>query len=154
MKTGQDGIDLIKSFEGFRNKAYLDSIGVPTIGYGTTWYPDGTKVKLGDKCTEEQAEEYLKYALGKFEAAINKDIKVTISQKMFDALACFVYNVGIGNFESSTLLKKINAKDFLGASDQFIRWNKAGGKVLDGLTRRREAEAALFKSGNIDSVPF
>ena len=144
MKTSQSGISLIKGFEGKRLNAYYDSVGVWTIGFGTTRYPIGTQVKKGDTCTELQAELYLKNDLVKFENAINRLVKVPLNQNQFDALSSFTYNLGETNLSSSTLLKKLNAKDYAGTADQFPRWNKAGGKVMNGLTRRREAERNLF----------
>lgn len=144
MKTSSSGINLIKSFEGKRLKAYDDGVGVWTIGFGTIKYPNGVRVKKGDTCTEEQAETYLKNDLVKFENAINRLVKVLLTQNQFDALASFTYNLGETNLSTSTLLKKLNAKDYKGAADQFERWNKAGGKVMNGLTRRRKAEKELF----------
>lgn len=144
MKTSKSGINLIKSFEGKRLNAYDDGVGVWTIGFGTIKYPNGVWVKKGDTCTEEQAEAYLKNDLVKFEDAINRLVKVQLTQNQFDALASFTYNLGETNLSSSTLLRKLNAKDYKGAADQFERWNKAGGKVMNGLTRRREAERNLF----------
>ncbi len=144
MKTSNPGINLIKSFEGKRLKAYDDSVGVWTIGYGTTKYPNGIRVKKGDTCTQSQAEEYLKNDLVKFENAINKLVKVPLTQNQFDALASFTYNLGEANLSSSTLLKKLNAKDYKGAAAEFLKWNKAGGKILSGLIKRRKAEMELF----------
>ena len=144
MKTSQSGISLIKGFEGKRLNAYDDGVGVWTIGFGTIKYPNGVRVKKGDTCTEAQAESYLKNDLVKFENAINRLVKVPLNQNQFDALSSFTYNLGETNLSSSTLLKKLNAKDYAGTADQFLRWNKAGGKVMNGLTRRREAERNLF----------
>ena len=144
MKTSQSGISLIKGFEGKRLNAYYDGVGVWTIGFGTIKYPNGVRVKKGDTCTEAQAESYLKNDLVKFENAINRLVKVPLNQNQFDALSSFTYNLGETNLSSSTLLKKLNAKDYAGTADQFLRWNKAGGKVMNGLTRRREAERILF----------
>ena len=138
------GIDLISSFEGIRLNAYDDGVGVWTIGIGTTIYPNGTKVKKGDKCTQEQALEYLQHDLKSFEKTVNDSVKVPLSQNQFDALVSLSYNIGSGAFKNSTLLKKLNAKDYAGAADQFLVWNKGGGKVLKGLVRRRDAERALF----------
>lgn len=144
MNTSQTGINLIKGFEGKRLTAYDDGVGVWTIGYGTIKYPNGVRVKKGDTCTDAQAESYLKNDLVKFESAINRLVKVPLNQNQFDALASFTYNLGETNLSKSTLLKKLNAKDYLGAADQFLVWNRAGGKVLNGLVRRREAERNLF----------
>ena len=142
--TSQTGINLISSFEDLELKAYLFPAGVWTIGNGTTIYPNGVKVKKGDVCSLDQAKAYFAHDLKRFEASVNNLVKVPLSQNQFDALVSLVYNIGSGNFASSTLLKKLNAKDYAGAADQFPRWNKAGGKVLNGLIRRRDAERALF----------
>lgn len=144
MNTSQTGVNLIKGFEGKRLVAYDDGVGVWTIGYGTIKYPNGIRVKKGDTCTELQAETYLKSDLVKFENAINRLVKVPVNQNQFDALASFTYNLGETNLSKSTLLRKLNAKDYKGAADQFLVWNKAGGRVLTGLVRRREAERNLF----------
>jgi lysozyme len=143
MKT--KNTDIIIQFEGFESKPYVCSGGVDTIGFGSTRYADGTKVKLSDKAiTKDEAMELLMATLGTYEDAIHKNVIAPINQNQFDALVSFVYNVGAGNFAKSTLLKKLNKADYQGASDEFLRWNKAGGKVLNGLTRRRDAERALF----------
>lgn len=141
MTTSDKGINLIKSFEGYRSQAYQDSVGVWTIGYGTT-----SGVMKGQIINEGQAVTYLRADLAKFEKVINESVTVPLKQNQFDALACFVYNVGPGNFKSSTLLKLLNAGKYNDAANQFIRWNKAGGKELAGLTRRRNAEADLFRA--------
>lgn len=138
------GLDLISSFEGIRLNAYDDGVGVWTIGIGTTIYPNGVKVKKGDKCTLEQAHEYLAHDMIEFEKTVNDSVKVPLSQNQFDALVSLTYNIGSAAFKNSTLLKKLNAKDFTGAADQFLVWNRGGGKVLKGLVRRRDAERALF----------
>ena len=145
MKTSKAGLDLIKQFESFRAAPYLCSAGVPTIGYGTTVYPNGIKVKLSDqKITQQLAESFLQFHVNAIEKDVSKLVKVTLTQNQFDALVSFVYNVGLGAFGDSTLLKLLNAGDIDGTSKQFERWNKAGGKVSNGLTRRRNAEKALF----------
>jgi len=144
-KTTSDvGVDLITSFEGKRTNAYDDGVGVWTIGIGTTVYPNGVKVKQGDTCTLEQAKSYFKHDLAKFEKTVNESVTVPLSQNQFDALLSLTYNIGSGAFKGSTLLKRLNKGDCQGAADQFLVWNKAKGKVLDGLTRRRQAERALF----------
>ena len=145
MKTSKAGLDLIKQFESFRAAPYLCSAGVPTIGYGTTVYPNGIKVKLSDqKITQQLAESFLQRHVNAIEKDILSLIKVPLKQNQFDALVSFSYNVGFGAFRDSTLLKLLNAGDIDGTSKQFERWNKAGGKVSNGLTRRRNAEKALF----------
>lgn len=145
MKT--ENIDLIVKFEGFSSVPYLCPASIPTIGFGSTRYADGTKVKLIDMpITEVEAMELLRETLVNFEKCINKNVKVPLNQNQFDSLVSFVYNVGCGNFEKSTLLKKLNEEDYIGASDEFVRWNKANGVPLRGLTARRLAERDLFLS--------
>jgi lysozyme len=144
MHASQKGIDLIKSSEGLRLTAYPDPAtgGEPwTIGYGTT-----RGVKPGMKITAEQAEQYLKADVARFEPELAALVKVPLSQNQWDALMSFVYNLGSANLASSTLLKLLNAGDYARAADQFPRWNKAAGKELPGLTKRRAAEQALFLS--------
>lgn len=144
MKTSTVGINLITSFEDLRLNAYDDGVGVWTIGYGTTVYPNGVKVKKGDVCTLDQAKAYFAHDLNRFETAVNSAVKVPLTQNQFDALVSLTYNIGENAFKGSTLLKKLNAKDYQGAADQFPQWNKGGGKVMKGLVRRRAAEAELF----------
>lgn len=138
------GIDLISSFEGIRLNAYDDGVGVWTIGIGTTIYPNGNKVKKGDVCTIDQAKSYFAHDLKRFEKTVNDLVIVSLTQNQFDALVSLTYNIGSTAFKDSTLLKKLNADNYEGAADQFLRWNKGGGKVMKGLVRRREAERALF----------
>lgn len=142
-KTSAVGKKLIKEFEGFRAIAYLCPAKVWTIGYGTTKI-NGLPVQSGMKITTQEAEVFLEEDLKQFEDAVNQNTTTSLNQNQFDALVCFVYNVGVGNFKKSTLLKKVNAQDFVGASLEFAKWNKANKKVLPGLTRRREAERKLF----------
>ena len=149
MQTSDKGLALIKNSEGFRGNAYPDPAtgGKPyTIGHGTTVYPSGMPVKLGDKVTEQQADAYLRNDVKKFEAAVSNAVKVKLTRGQFDALVSFTYNVGPANMASSTLIKKLNAGDVKVAADEFLRWNKAAGKVMAGLTTRRAAERALFLS--------
>lgn len=145
MKTGQAGLNLIKRFEGLSLKPYADAVGVPTIGYGNTYYENGGKVRLTDPPIDEaRAEALLRHTLRHYEQAVNAAVAVPLTQNQFDALVSFTYNLGAGNLQRSTLLKKLNAGDYQGAAAQFARWNRAGGRVLRGLTRRREAERRLF----------
>ncbi|TCB77424.1 lysozyme [Acinetobacter sp. ANC 4173] len=144
MKTSNDGVELIKGFEGLRLSAYDDGVGVWTIGFGTIKYPNGVRVKRGEKCTKVQAEQYLRNDLITFENAVNQLVKAPLNQNQFDALVSFTYNLGETNLRSSTLLKKLNAKDYKGAAAEFLKWNKAGGKVMSGLVKRRETEMELF----------
>ncbi|MBX2865588.1 MAG: lysozyme [Leptolyngbyaceae cyanobacterium MAG.088] len=138
-QTNASGVGLIKSFEGLRLKAYQDAVGVWTIGYGTT-----RGVKPGQSISEAQAEAFLKSDLDRFEQAVNQAVRIPINDNQFAALVSFTYNVGSGAMRSSTLLKKLNRRDLYGAANEFPRWNRAGGRVLAGLTRRRNAERALF----------
>ena len=146
MKISNNGLSLIKQFEGFSSSPYLCPAGVPTIGYGSTYYEDGTKVTLKDKpITEERATQLLEFIANKtFSENINKVVKVPLNQNQFDALVSFAYNIGNKNFNWSTLLKKLNLSDYEGASLEFGRWNQANGKILNGLVSRRQKEKELF----------
>jgi lysozyme len=144
MSTSQNGINLISSFEGCELKAYLCPAKVWTIGFGTTVYPNGVKVKKGDSCTLEQAKQFKAHDLKRFEKTVNDLVKVPLTQNQFDALVSLTYNIGTGAFEKSTLLKKLNTGDYQGAADQFTVWNKGGGKVLQGLVNRRAKEKEVF----------
>ena len=138
------GVDLICGFEGKRLVAYDDGVGVWTIGFGTTIYPNGIKVKKGDTCTEAQAKEYMAHDLKKFELAVNGAVNIPLNQNQFDALVSLAYNIGTGAFNKSTLVKKLNAGDIRGAADQFDVWVNAGGKRMQGLVNRRAKEKELF----------
>ena len=136
------GLELIAQFEGLRLKAYPDPAtgGEPwTIGVGHTG-----GVKPGDTCTEAEAMAWLREDCAEAEAAVDRYIDVEINQNQRDALISFIFNLGAGNFKSSTLLNLVNAGNFQAAAQQFLRWNKAAGKVMAGLTHRRIAEADLF----------
>lgn len=140
MEISQRGIDFIKKEEGKRLQAYLCPANVWTIGYGHT-----IGVNKDDVITDELAEQFLREDLKNFEAAINKYVKVSLQQNQYDALVSFCFNVGVGNFAQSTLLKKVNA----GAPNdeivfEFKRWKYAKGMVLPGLVKRREREANLY----------
>jgi len=139
MKTSQKGIDLIKHFEGCELNAYKCPAGVWTIGYGHI-----KGVQEGDVITEQQADEMLVEELNEYENYINTLVTVPLNQNQYDALVSWVYNLGSSNLQASTLLKVLNAGDYDNVPEQIMRWNKAGGKVLEGLTRRRQAEADLF----------
>ena len=139
MKISERGLALIKEFEGLRLKAYLDSVGVPTIGYGHT-----SGVQMGDTCSPEQAEQWLKEDCTDAEDCVNFEVSFALTQNEFDALVSFVFNLGCGNFRKSTLRRKLLDGDHDGAALEFRRWDKAGGQVLDGLIRRRYAESKLF----------
>ena len=138
-------VKLIKQFEGFRSIAYKCPAGVWTIGYGSTSI-DGVKVKQGDTITEQAALDDVYKRLNEIDKQITATVRVPLNSNQLNALLDFVYNLGVGNFRSSTLLKKLNDSDYRGAAEQLLRWNKSGGKVLAGLTKRREAERDLFLS--------
>lgn len=144
------GIDLIRSFEGLRTQAYLDSVNIWTIGYGTIKYPSGKRVTKGDVCTEAQAKMYMKNDLKGFVAAINNLVKVPLNQNQFDALVSLTYNIGEGAIAGSTLLKRLNEGNYKEAAAQFDVWNKGKVKgvlqVIPGLTNRRAKERKLFES--------
>jgi lysozyme len=147
-KVSKKGLDLIKKFEGLKLKPYLCSAGVPTIGYGNTLYENGKKVSLKDSViTESRATELLSYSLKNLEQQVDSFCRDDINQNQFDALVSFAFNLGPYNLKSSTLLKKVNKnpKDPT-IRDEFMRWTKAGGKVLKGLVERRKAEADLYFS--------
>ena len=139
MKLGQKGTDILKYFEGCRLEAYQDSVGVWTIGYGHT-----KGVYDGMTITQEEAEQMLLTELEEYEGYIENMVAVPLTQNQFDALVVWVYNLGPTNFKNSTLLKELNSGNYYAASNELLRWNKAGGKVLAGLVKRREAEAQLF----------
>ena len=144
MSISQNGINLLSSFEGCELVAYLCPAKVWTIGFGTTVYPNGVKVKKGDSCTLEQAKQFKAHDLKRFEKTVSDLVKIPLTQNQFDALVSLTYNIGTGAFEKSTLLKKLNAGDYQGAADQFTVWNKGGGKVLQGLVNRRAKEKEVF----------
>ena len=148
MKTNQAGVDLIKHFEGFVSRWYSDPVGVKTCCYGHTDSAGDPKyvVTFNKTFTKAEGEEILKRDLGQYESAVSNAVKVPLNDNQFAALVSFTYNLGAGNLRSSTLLRKLNAGDYKGAADQFLVWNKAGGKVLQGLVKRREAERDLFLS--------
>jgi lysozyme len=140
MKASSTGLALIKSFEGFESKAYICPAGVLTIGYGST----GAHVKRGATISEADATALLAKDVARFEKAVN-GLGLQLRQNQFDACVALAFNIGVSAFTGSTLVKMLKAGDMAGAAAQFGRWNKAGGKELAGLTRRRAAEAALFR---------
>lgn len=147
MKTSQKCIQMIKQFEGFSAKPYLCPAGVPTIGYGSTRDTDGKPITMQHPpITEAQARALLAATLVTYEDAVNRYVKVPLNQNQFDALVDFAYNAGAKNLLTSTLLKKLNAGDYAGASKEFGKWVYGGTKKLNGLVKRREAERQLFIS--------
>ena len=146
MKTSDNGIRLIQEFEGLRLTSYLCQASVPTIGYGATFYADGTKVKLGQTITRDQANQMLKEHLKEFESSVIGLLnKTKVNQNQFDALVSFTFNLGAGNLAKSQLLRfvKANPNDPKIAAE-FAKWNRAGGEVSTGLVRRRKKEAQLY----------
>lgn len=139
MQISINGLNLIKEFEGLKLRAYQCSANIWTIGYGHT-----ADVSANDVITEEKALSFLRQDVADSERAVNQYVHVPLTQNQFDALVSFVFNMGAGNFRTSTLLKKLNSGDDDGAAQEFGRWIHAGGKALAGLIRRREAERALF----------
>ena len=147
MQVSQNGLNLIKEFEGLSLIPYLCPANKATIGYGSTYYPNGIKVTMKDiSITEQKATEMLEFIANKdFGTNINKVVKVPLTQNQFDALVSFAYNVGNKNLNWSTLLKKLNQGDYEGASNEFGRWNQSNGNILKGLVLRRQKEKELFK---------
>ena len=146
MKISDEGLELIKHFESFQSCPYLCPALVPTIGYGTTHYKDRA-VTMDDVCISHSTASYLLRTQVDdiYAKAVNHYVRVPISQNEFDALVSFAYNEGVGSLKGSTLLKKLNQKATLKeVSEEFPRWNRANGKVLEGLVYRRAEEAKLF----------
>ena len=147
MKISEEGKALIKKFEGCELEAYKCPAGVWTIGYGHT-----KGVQQGDVWSQANADEMLDIELEEYEGYINDLVKVELQQHQFDALVAWVYNLGAGNLISSTLLVKLNAGDYIDVQHEIQRWNKANGEVLEGLVRRRKAEALLFEGKDWSEV--
>ncbi|MFI5138212.1 MAG: lysozyme [Sphingobacteriales bacterium] len=153
MKLSENGFKIIKNFEGLRLNAYRDVAGVWTIGYGSTRYHDGKTVKPGDKlASDAQADALFQNTLGQYEEAVNRFVKVPLTQNQFDALTSFTYNEGTGALQESTLLVKLNEKNYIEAAAHFLVWNKitdpkTGKKVVcETLVQRRKEESQLFLS--------
>jgi lysozyme len=142
MKYSKDGLALTEQFEGFRDTAYQDVAGIWTIGYGHT-----LGAHPGQTCTQDQATQWLLGDIAEAENAVNLMVKIGLTQEEFDALVDFTFNVGIGAFQHSTMLRMLNSNDIEGAIGEFDKWDEAGGKVVAGLLRRRDAERALFTLG-------
>lgn len=146
-------LELIKSFEGWRDTAYKDAVGVWTIGYGHTSMAGQPEVKPGMKITRAQGESILARDLGKYENAVRNYVRVPLNDNQFGALVSWCYNVGPGNVAKSSLVRKLNAGQYEAVPSELLKWNRAGGKVLAGLTRRRKAEADLFRKPASGSKP-
>ena len=139
MKTSSRGVELIKKWEGVRLKSYRDVVGVWTIGYGHT-----KTTKPHQEITLKQAHELLEQDIRQHEVYVNRYVKVGITQNQYDALSSFVFNLGGGALQKSTLLKKLNQGDYKGAGSEFLKWTKAGGRELKGLVDRRKEESEMF----------
>ena len=139
-EVNEAGVRLVQEFEGCRLDAYRCPAGIPTIGYGAT----GPDIRMGMVWTQEQADARLVEDLARFAAGVERLVQVDLTDNQFAALVSFAYNVGLGALRDSTLLRKLNAGDYLGAADQLPRWARAGGRIMPGLSRRRLAERALF----------
>lgn len=145
MKLNKEGANLIKSFEGCKLKAYQCSAKKWTIGYGNTFFEDGTPVVAGNAISQQKAEDLFELISADFSAKVAKLVTSNVTDNQFGALTSFAYNCGVVNLQKSTLLKKVNANhNDPTIKAEFLKWNKAGGKVLAGLTRRREAESNLY----------
>jgi lysozyme len=156
MKISKNGMDLIKKFEGVRLRPYRCPAGLWTIGVGSVMYPEQLRMKMPERMkfclkpehfrdfTEEEVDELFRHDLARFERGVSRLINVELEQSKFDALVSFAFNVGLGNLQASTLRSKINRGDIDGAANEFPKWRRAGGKILKGLVRRRQAEQILF----------
>lgn len=139
------GIPLIKKYEGLRLQAYICPAGLPTIGYGNTFYENGSKVVMGEKISIERADQLLFHTVQQFEISVRKLAKKPLTDNQIGALTSFAFNVGVGNLSKSTLLKKVNVNpNDPTIRNEFMRWTRANGKVLNGLVRRRQEEADLY----------
>lgn len=148
------GIPLIKRFEGLKLKAYLCPAGLPTIGYGSTFYEDGSKVKLGDVITIDRADKLLLNTVAEFEKQVDTVVTSSINANQLGALTSFAFNVGMGNFRRSTLLRLVNANPNNPAiRTEFMKWTRANNQVLKGLVTRRQAEADLYFTPIIGNNP-
>lgn len=152
MRMTDDGLALIKRWEGFRATAYRDAVGVWTIGYGHTSMAGEPQVKAGMTISAEEGEVILRRDVELFARGVRAAVKAEISDAQFSALVSFAYNVGLGNFRSSSVLAAVNRKDFAAVPRRLQLWSKAGGRVLPGLVKRRADEAALFSSAAEDEV--
>lgn len=146
MKLDETGYNLIKGFEGLVLHPYLDSVNIPTIGYGTTYYENSQRVTIHDPAiTQARAFDLLKLNADRFAVKVNNLVHLPITQNQFNALVSFAYNLGSGALASSTLLKLINVNpNDVSIAKEFMKWNKAGGKEVQGLTNRRKKESELY----------
>lgn len=146
MKTSQKGLDLIAKWEGLKLEPYYCPAKIPTIGIGSTRYADGRPVAMDDPpITEKEAMDLFKTTLARYEQAVERSVTGPVEQHEFDAMVSLCYNIGIGAFSKSTLVKLYNKKNKFAAAAQFLMWNKAGGVVLKGLVNRRQEEKRMFE---------
>jgi len=146
MKATKDAIDVITTFEGWSSEPYLDPIGIPTIGYGSIWDINGDRVTMEHiPITKEHGQKLLEKELCHIEQSIKRLVNYPLNQSQFDALCSFIFNVGSGNFQRSTMRMKLNRGNYENAANEFPKWRRAGGKILKGLVRRRAVEQALFR---------
>ena len=147
MKLSDNGFRLLGELEGIVLRPYKDSVGIPTIGIGSTYYEDGTKVKMTDKAiTKERAIQLAKNVVKSFEEQVNKSILLPMTQNQFDAMVLLCYNIGKSGFARSSVVRNFNSGNIQRAADSFLLWNKAGGRVVQGLVNRRNKERSLFLS--------
>ena len=147
MKLSDNGFTLLGELEGIVLRPYKDSVGIPTIGIGSTYYEDGTKVKMTDKAiTKERAIQLAKNVVKSFEEQVNKSILLPMTQNQFDAMVLLCYNIGKSGFAGSSVVRNFNLGNTQKAADSFLLWNKAGGRVVQGLVNRRNKERSLFLS--------
>ena len=147
MKLSDNGFRLLGELEGIVLKPYKDSVGIPTIGIGSTYYEDGTKVRMSDKAiTNERAIQLAKNVVKSFEEQVNKSILLPMTQNQFDAMVLLCYNIGKSGFAKSSVVRNFNLGNIQRAADSFLLWNKAGGRVVQGLVNRRNKERSLFLS--------
>lgn len=144
-RTNVAGLSIIKAFEGFRAAPYRDPVGIPTIGWGSTWGLNGKRVTMAHKkISQADGEALLVRQIRHVEKSIRRLVRVALTENEFSALVSFTHNLGSGNLQRSTLRMKLNREDYRGAADEFPKWRLAGGRILAGLVRRRRAERALF----------
>ena len=147
MQLSSNGFRLLGELEGIVLKPYRDSVGIPTIGIGSTYYEDGTKVRMADKpITTERAIQLAKNVVKSFEQQVNKSILLPMTQNQFDAMVLLCYNIGKSGFARSAVVRHFNLGNIQRAADSFLLWNKAGGRVVQGLVNRRNKERSLFLS--------
>ena len=145
MQLSTNGFNLLAELEGVVLNPYKDSVGIPTIGIGSTYYEDGTKVTMKDKAiTKERAIQLAKNVVKSFEEQVNKSILLPMTQNQFDAMVLLCYNIGKSGFARSSVVRNFNLGNIQRAADSFLLWNKAGGRVVQGLTNRRKKERELF----------